>query len=249
MNTAEYERMYRLEDSYWWFVGRHRLVESLLSAHYGSPGKQATPLSFLDIGCGTGAMSARLQKWGTVVSADFSSLALSFSHRRGLKHLVGADAMRLPFAAGQFDALIAMDMLEHLPDDATALCEFYRVLKPGGRVIATIPAYPELWSEHDVALMHFRRYLRQQVSSRFVAAGFQIEKLSHTMMLLYPVVKLQRRLNAKKPPHDPPQAAMPLFPAPINSLLTGIVTLENGFARRFNFPVGVTILCIARKPE
>jgi ubiquinone/menaquinone biosynthesis C-methylase UbiE len=248
MNTAEYERMYRLEDAYWWFVGRHRLVESLMRARYGKPGAQSTPLSILDIGCGTGAMSARLRKWGNVASADFSPLALSFSQRRGLNHLVGADAMRLPFASNRFDTLIAMDMLEHLPDDAAALCEFYRVLKPGGRVIATIPAYPELWSEHDVALMHFRRYLRQQVHSRFTTAGFQIEKLSHTMMLLYPLVKLQRRLNAKKPPHDPPQAAMPIFPAPFNWLLTEIVTLENVFAQGFNFPVGVTILCIARKP-
>jgi hypothetical protein len=68
------------------------------------------------------------------------------------------------------------------------------------------------------------------------------------MMLLFPVVKLQRLFNAKKPPHDPPQAAMPIFPGPINSLLTGLVTIENGFARRFDFPMGVTILCIARKP-
>src|ERR1019366_8974685 len=112
MNTAEYERMYRLEDSYWWFVGRHRLVESLMYANYGAPGTQSPPLSMLDIGCGTGSMSTRLQKWGAVASADFSSLALQFSHRRGLKHLVGADAMRLPFATDRFDTLIAMDMLE-----------------------------------------------------------------------------------------------------------------------------------------
>src|SRR5579871_2593313 len=130
MNAAEYERMYRLEDSYWWFVGRHRLIESLLRTHYGAPGAPSdAPLrTILDVGCGTGAMSVRLARWGRVVSADFSPLALQFSRKRGVKHLIGADAMHLPFGAEKFDLLVAMDMLEHLPDDHAALCEFYRVL-------------------------------------------------------------------------------------------------------------------------
>jgi SAM-dependent methyltransferase len=246
MNDLEYERMYLLEDSYWWFVGRHRLVESLMRAHYDEAGSSQRLL--LDIGCGTGAMSARLARWGRVVSADFSPLALKFSRKRGLKHLVGADAMRLPFASETFDALIAMDMLEHLPDDRAALCEFHRVLKPGGCVVATVPAYPHLWSEHDIALMHHRRYRRHEVAERFRAAGFRLEKLSHTMTMLYPLVALQRRLNARRPPHDPPEAAMPLFPTPVNAALTGLLTAENALARRLNFPFGVTILCIAVKP-
>ncbi len=248
MNDPEYERMYRLEDTYWWFVGRHRLVEALVRARYGAPGTLSSPLTILDIGCGTGAMSARLARWGRVVSADFSPLALQFSRRRGLNHLVGADALRLPFASDRFDALVSMDVLEHLSDDRKALCEFHRVLKPGGRVFATVPAYPHLWSEHDLALMHYRRYVRREMAERFSAAGFRLEKLSHTMMLLYPIVALQRRLNARQPPHDPPAAAMPIFPAPVNALLTGLLTAENALARRVNFPFGVTILCVAIKP-
>ncbi len=248
MKDAEYERMYLLEDSYWWFVGRHRLVEALLRARYGAPGVGADARQILDIGCGTGAMSARLARWGRVVSADFSPLALQFSRRRGLSRLVGADAMRLPFASESFDTLVAMDMLEHLPNDRAALCEFHRVLKPGGIVVATVPAYPHLWSEHDLALMHHRRYVRHEVAERFAAAGFRLAKLSHTMMLLYPLVALQRRLNAKKPPHAPPEAAMPLFPAPVNAALRGLLTAENALARRLNFPFGVTILCVAVKP-
>jgi SAM-dependent methyltransferase len=249
MKEGEYERMFRLEDSYWWFVGRHRLVEALMRARYGAPGSPAaSSRTILDIGCGTGAMSARLKQWGRVVSADFSPLALQFSRRRGLTTLVGADAMQLPFAAAKFDALVTMDVLEHLPDDQKALCEFYRVLKPGGRVFATVPAYPHLWSEHDIALMHHRRYMRREMAERFGKAGFRLEKLSHTMTLLYPLVALQRRLNASRPPHDPPAAAMPLFPAPINAVLTGLVTAENALARRLNFPLGVTILCVAVKP-
>lgn len=250
MNEPEYERMYRLEDSYWWFVGRHRLVEALLRTRYGAAGTQnsAAPLNFLDVGCGTGAMSVRLTRWGRVVSADFSPNALKFSRRRGLKNLVGADAMKLPFADDGFDAIVTMDVLEHLPDDCAAMREFFRVLKPGGRVFATVPAYQHLWSEHDVALMHFRRYQIREMRERMEAAGFRIEKLSHTMTALYPVVALQRRLNARKPPHDPPQAAMPSVPAPLNAALTGFLGAENALARRMNFPFGVSILCIAVKP-
>ena len=246
MNTAEYERMYNLENEYWWFLGRHKLIESLMRRYYGA-GDKPSERTILDVGCGTGAMSTRLQKWGRVVSMDFSHLALEFSQRRGLSHLVGADAMQLPLASNSFDALVSMDVLEHIPDDKLALKEFYRVLKPGGRVLLSVPAYPHLWSEHDVALQHFRRYLRPELEARFQEAGFRIEKLSHTMTLLYPVVALQRKLNAKKPVNDPPQAAMPLFPAPVNSALTALLHAENAVARAVNFPFGVTLLCIATK--
>lgn len=248
MNTAEYERMYQYEDAYWWFVGRHRLTEALMRARYGPGNTGANPLTILDIGCGTGAMSARLTAWGQVVSADFSPLALHFSRRRGLTHLVGADAMHLPFASNRFDVLVAMDMLEHLPDDNAALAEFFRVLKPGGRVIASVPAYRHLWSEHDIALMHFRRYVRSELQTRFQAAGFQVEKLAHTMMALYPLVAAQRRLTARRPPHDPPQALMPAVPAGVNSALIGLLGVENALAQRVDLPFGLTVLCVAVKP-
>ncbi len=258
MNPGEYERMYRLEDTYWWFVGRHRLVEGLITERYGQPSASTSastsasssrnPLAILDVGCGTGAMSASLLRWGNVVSMDFSPLALQFSRRRGLKHLLGADAMKLPLAPGRFDLITVMDVLEHLPDDEAAMREFFRVLKPGGRVIATVPAYQHLWSEHDIALMHHRRYVRQQLGERFGRAGFRLEKLSHTMTALYPIVALQRRLNASKPPHDPPRAAMPIFPPPVNGMLTTLFCAENSVARTVDLPFGVTIMCVAQKP-
>src|SRR5436309_5839721 len=93
MNIEEYERMYRLEDSYWWFVGRHHLALGVLRAQYGD----RSDLTILDIGCGTGAMSQKLAQFGTVVSADFSTLALSYSKRRNLHRLCASDAMQLPF--------------------------------------------------------------------------------------------------------------------------------------------------------
>src|SRR5437588_5414835 len=146
MNADEYERMFRLEDSYWWFVGRHDLVLTTLRNRFGA--RPERKLTILDIGCGTGAMSRKLQdgEWGDVVSADFSPLALSFSKRRGLCRLCASDAMRLPFRDNSFDLIVALDILEHVSDDAAALKEFHRVLKPGGTIVATVPAYQSLWS-------------------------------------------------------------------------------------------------------
>src|SRR5207302_6326792 len=189
MNVEEYERMYRLEDSYWWFVGRHNLVLGFLRAKY----RGRKDLTILDIGCGTGAMSQKLRPLGSVVSADFSPLALQFSRKRGLDRLCASDAVRLPFRDQSFDLVVALDTLEHISDDQAALCEFQRVLKSGGRVIATVPAYQSLWSQHDVALMHFRRYVAREVAERFASARLRVEKLSYAMTALFPAVWLYRR--------------------------------------------------------
>src|SRR5262249_30314882 len=159
-------RMFQLEDSYWWFVGRHDLVEGFVAEIC----KGREGVTILDIGCGTGAMSKTLEKYGAVVSADFSPLALTFCGKRGLTYRCASDAMRLPFKAGAFDIVVAMDTLEHQPDDTAALEEIRRVLKPSGKVLATVPAYKSLWSAHDVALMHYRRYVAGQVRERFAAA-------------------------------------------------------------------------------
>src|SRR5215831_13564086 len=99
MNSEEYERMYRLEDSYWWFVGRHDLVLGFIDSIY----QQKRDLTILDIGCGTGAMSEKMKGRGLVVSADFSPLALSFCERRSLNYQCASDAMRLPFRDASFD--------------------------------------------------------------------------------------------------------------------------------------------------
>jgi ubiquinone/menaquinone biosynthesis C-methylase UbiE len=242
MNSEEYERMYRLEDTYWWFVGRHHLVLTFLRQKYGD----RKDLRILDIGCGTGAMSRKLSAYGAVVSADFSPLALDFSKRRGLTELCAADAMRLPFRDGAFDVIVALDILEHLPDDQAALAEFQRVLKPGGRVIATVPAYRSLWSAHDVALMHFRRYVSGEVRERFMKARLKIEKLSYAMTLLYPIVWIVRKLTSLK--KGDPKASLVPVPGFVNRLLVGLLAGENSVIRLISLPFGVSVFCMAERP-
>jgi SAM-dependent methyltransferase len=244
MNSEEYERMFRLEDSYWWFVGRHHLVLTFLRSVYGG----RNDLTVLDIGCGTGAMSQKLAPFGNVVSADFSPLALAFSKRRHLTRLCAADAMRLPFRDNSFDVIVALDILEHLRDDQAALCEFQRVLKPGGRVVATVPAYKSLWSGHDVALMHFRRYVSREVRERFQAAHLKVEKLSYAMTLLFPVVWLVRRVfGPLAGKESEPKASLVHVPGVMNQLLVKLLSAENALIRHVSLPFGVTVFCMAER--
>lgn len=241
MNSEEYERMYRLEDSYWWFVGRHNLVLTFLRRIYGNRGD----LTILDVGCGTGAMSGKLAEWGEVVSADFSPLALAFSRRRSLTRLCASDAMRLPFRDSSFDLVVALDILEHVADDSAALAEIHRVLKPGGRVIATVPAYKFLWSGHDEALMHYRRYVAREVRDQFIAAHLRIEKLSYAMALLFPIVWVVRRLSRLGSRQTSSLVAVPPL---VNRILISILTGENALIRRLRLPFGVTVFCLAQRP-
>ena len=241
MQTEEYERMYRLEDSYWWFVGRHDLVLGFVGEAFG----ERKDLMILDIGCGTGAMSKKLAPWGTVVSADFSPIALAFSRRRQLNLLCASDAMRLPFQDESFDLVVAMDILEHVRDDAAALSEIHRVLKRGGRVIATVPAYQALWSSHDVALMHFRRYAAREVRERFAGAGLRPQRLSYAMTFLYPAVWLARRLFWRDT--ERPRASLVEVPGWVNTALVRVLSAENALVRRLTLPFGVSVFCMAER--
>jgi SAM-dependent methyltransferase len=238
MNAEEYERMYRLEDSYWWFVGRHHLIETFMRQTF----RDRADLAILDIGCGTGAMSTRLTRWGEVTSADFSPLALGFCRRRSLSRLCSADAMRLPFRTGSFDAVVALDLVEHLSDDIAAVREFRRVLKPGGRFIATVPAYQSLWSAHDEALMHQRRYTASGFRDLCLTSGMRIRRLSYAMTFLLPVVWIVRRFTRNAADK---KASLVEVPGAVNRVLVRLLAIENALIRRLSLPWGVSVLCVA----
>ena len=248
MNLEEYERMYRLEDSYWWFVARRGLIATLLS-DLALPGS----LDILDIGCGTGAMLDRLDGYGTVIGADFSPQALSFCRERGKRtgkeyRLVRADVRSLPFADNSFDIVTAMDIIEHIDRDKDAMAEILRVLKPGGRLLATVPAYMALWSEHDNALHHHRRYTAHGFRDLSRRAGFVVDRLSYTVTSLLPVVWLVRVVNrARAVKGASAKADVGPLPSAVNRILLALTNAETQFVRKLDLPFGVTVVAIARK--
>jgi SAM-dependent methyltransferase len=246
MNPAEYARMHALEDWYWWFVARRAAAARFLKDH--APPER--PLRILDAGCGTGGMLDLYRGWPDVeaTGVDLAPEALSFSSGRGHRRLAGADLMLLPFRTGAFDAVTALDVIEHVPDDARAVSEIARVLRPGGILVATVPAYQFLWGPHDEALHHQRRYHGDQFRELIHGSGLRVERQTYLLAALFPLVAAQRLATRRRDTPKDAGAALPLFPPAINRALIGFQAMELALARRASLPFGLSVLVVARKP-
>lgn len=244
VTTSEIEKMARLEDRYWWFVGRRFIVLSLIQ-RFWKP--QANPALILDLGCGTGGSFSLLRNWGTVVGLDTSSVALSFALKRGMKHLVLSDAQFPPFDENSFDLVAVLDVLEHLDDDCQALREIWRVLKPKGAVVFTVPAFMSLWSVHDIALDHKRRYLYHEIHDKVVQAGFKLLHLSYAICPLLPAVFVFRKVQNLLMRNKEPATALIELPEPLNRFLIALLKLEAALLPFVRLPFGVSLVGLAEK--
>jgi len=244
---AEQRQMRQLEDSYWWFAARRRLILALAQR---VPLAVPEPLVILDVGCGTGATLEALSERGRAIGCDPSSVALTLSRERGLRLLVQATGERLPFRRASVDLIVASDVLEHVEDDSAALREMLRVLKPEGRAIISVPACQFLWTRRDEALHHLRRYSARELRSKLTAAGLALEYQTHVLWLLFPVVavvRLVQRLQQRLfPSREPPQVDIPPAPGPLNTLLVLLHDFENWLACRLPLPWGVTLVVVTR---
>jgi SAM-dependent methyltransferase len=245
MKTEEYARLHAFEDWYWWFVARRRAALQFARDFGPPPG----PIRVLDAGCGTGSL---MEQWGhfpdvEVTGIDLSPEALEFSHRRGQDRLVQGDLTTLPFASGTFDLVTALEVVEHVESDEAALAELCRVLKPGGTLLLSVPAYRFLWSSHDVALHHKRRYTAHRIVASLARAGLDSTKVTYLLSFLFVPIALWRLVDRLL--HRTEQAHAHLAPVPpgVNRLLIHLQNLELALARRINLPFGVSLFCVARK--
>lgn len=244
MRYEELLRMYQSEDHYWWFVGRRRLVRGLLRRF--APGAA----TILDVGCGTGGTLDAVDGLGEVTGADLSEDALGFCRSRGHHDLARCRAEELPFRTHALDVVLSCDLLEHLEDDQCGLAELFRVVKTGGIILATVPAHKWLWSEHDEALSHRRRYSKQEIREMVEAQGGRLLKLTYAVSLVFPIVvgvRLLSRLRLR--PIGKPHTQLMALPPWANRLLIWLHDLENWWIVRAGFPFGTTVVAIIRTPE
>ena len=243
MDSAYYHQMYALEDGHWWFIARREFARTLLKQ---AVGPQDQP-RILDLGCGTGGILDSLRGIGPTTGVDVEPMALDFCRERGHTDVIEASGTELPFMDACFDAVVALDVFEHIDDDCKAMEEAFRVLKPGGVAVITVPAYQGLWSRHDVALHHHRRYTLGLLTQRLEAAGFTVQHKTYTVSSLLPVTWFIRRVlgpfrNSGKPVSD-------IKPTPtwLNRALLGVLRMENSIASCCSVPFGVTAAVVVRK--
>jgi SAM-dependent methyltransferase len=234
--------MFLNEDRYWWFVSRRELVLDLVRG-LGTP----ADARILDVGCGTGATASALRAFGRVQGVDCSPLALECCARRGLSEIQLGKAEKLPQTSESIDVIVATDILEHLDDDLAALAEFRRVLKPGGHAVVTVPAYQALWSEHDEALMHRRRYVARLLDQRIKQARLETVRLTYALSFLLPLALGRLRKRAPRAGRIA-EAQVPALPEALNSALIRFQRLETALLRRMNLPWGLSVVAVIRKP-
>jgi SAM-dependent methyltransferase len=185
MDEEEIRRSADLEQRHWWYAGRRALVRRELTGL--APGRA------LDVGCGPAGNSAVLDDLGWQVTAlDYVHDSAVLARRRGLNALQ-SDARSLPFADGTFDLVLSSDAWEHIEEDGRVAAESFRVLRPGGRLLVMVPAGMDLWSGHDLALGHVRRYERDQLAGLVEQAGFRVEEIFGWNVLLRPVARARRK--------------------------------------------------------
>ena len=248
MNTAEFDRMFEVEETHWWYRGRRALVRAALDRYAPDTGRK---LDTLDLASATGMSFRFLADRCDVRGVDISDETIRLCRRRGIDRLIQADALALPFAEASFDLVLALDAFEHFDDDRKAMDEVFRVLRPGGLLVATTPAFMALWSPHDEAYHHFRRYTRPQLRGRLEASGFVTERMSYSSMTLFLPVLAMRRLRGLLPRGDDEQATSDFsvpMPWPLEHLAAAITASEVALEKRVDLPFGVSLYGVLRKP-
>ncbi len=242
MDPAAYQTVFELDRDHWFFVGRRRIIARLLES--GLPERETI---ILDVGCGTGITKQMLEKYGQVIGLDLAHEALDFCRQRGLVNLCQGDACHLPFADETCHLITALDLVEHLENDARGLQEFHRVLQEGGRLLLFAPAYSFLWSDFDRFSHHYRRYTATQLRRRVEASGFTVRRMSYANTIFFPLVLAVRTLKKLLKRWVSFRSDLEDTPKGMNGLLAGIFSLEAGLIERFGLPFGVSIVCLAEK--
>jgi SAM-dependent methyltransferase len=255
-NPEHFEALFEIEDRHFWFGARNRALEAIVvRATRGlAPGYRV-----LEVGCGTGftlRMLADVCSGALVVGMDLFGEGLKFARRRTAAPLVQASIERPPFTK-RFHVVGLFDVLEHLEDDRDALRRVHGLLEPGGCFIVTVPAEKKLWSRFDEEAHHCRRYGPGELREKLATAGFDIELLTPFMCSLYPLARLGRavsdrmRRRRREAGRDQGSAVLDEIKVRpgLNGLMAALLRQEGRLLERgWTFPVGTSLLALARRP-
>ncbi len=245
MERDEYHRLREHEEKYWWHVGRRDLLAAMLRR---SVPRSTSRVGF-DIGCGTGANFAWLAPYGRFFGSEVTGELWSDGRPRPVRPVAIARGESLPLRSASVGLCTFFDVLEHVEDDVGFLREVRRVLVPGGIVLLSVPAYPFLWSEHDVSLHHKRRYVRGTLHESVRSAGLHVARTTYGMATMFPLIAGWRLLTKPLPRRGPAKTSYVETPGPMNALLTRVLRAEAVVIERMDLPFGTSLFCVATKGE
>ena len=242
MKDSELPAMLARDADHWWYRGRRRIVAGELERLALPSGAR-----LLDAGCGSGRTLDDLTRFGRVTGLDLSPLAVRTARGRG-HDVRQADILDMPLPDGRFDAVTCLDVLEHIRDDGRALSELLRVTRPGGAIVVTVPAYPSLWSAHDVANEHFRRYRRTTLRRLAADAGCEFVRDTHFNAFLLPPIAIVRRLLRQPDRRRRRRSDLNLTPRRLDGVLELPLRAEAWFlGEGGRLPVGLSLLMVLRR--
>jgi SAM-dependent methyltransferase len=193
MGPEQFRLHAELEGWHWWFAARREIAREV-AARILHPDAGAT---VVDVGCGTGANIAAFAERYTCVGIDPSEQGISCARERfpGVRFLCGSAPGDLGETAAEADLFLLMDVLEHVPDARKLLVEILAASKPGAHVLITVPADMSLWSQHDVAFGHYRRYDILLLRQLWEGLPITVRMVSYFNARLYPAIKAVRILS------------------------------------------------------
>ncbi len=273
MDRAAFKLFATLEQDHWWFRGRRELYLPLLrqvlerdtpaavpaAVPAATPGDSAEPGAtrgarrILDVGCGVGGFLTPLAALGDVHGCELDEASVGFCRELGRTNTFVAASDRLPVPDASQDLVTLFDVLEHTPDDRAVLAEVRRVLRPGGHVVVSVPAYQFLFANNDRVAHHYRRYTRGGLLTRLSQAGLDVRKATYVNVILGAVIiptvlllKLKEQLFPVQ--QDATTNLSWRVPRPINALLARIFAGERHVLRHANAPLGHSLFAVARRP-
>ncbi|MGO9898367.1 MAG: class I SAM-dependent methyltransferase [Solirubrobacteraceae bacterium] len=244
MDARLMQAMLEVDEHHWWYRGRRAIIAAELQRL-----PIRTPARVLDAGCGSGRTLLELQRYGEVCGIELDEEAAACAAQRGPFEVRVGRLEEMPWADASFDLITCLDVIEHTPDDVATLCELRRVSKPGGWLLVTVPAYQSLWSRHDEANHHYRRYTCSSLRAAALSAGWAVDRTTSFNSLLLAPVAAVRIAQRRRPLTDDYTPDLNLGPDWLNGVLELPMRAEARWLRRGHaLPAGLSLLMALRNP-
>ncbi|AJP73076.1 class I SAM-dependent methyltransferase [Sphingomonas hengshuiensis] len=239
MDRVVYDRMAAHDTTHWWYRARREILSDYLERWGGLP----QGARILEIGCGTGHNLPMLAQFGEVDAIEIDETARTFASERLGKPVGSSPLPELTgVEPGSYDLVAVLDVVEHVEDDVAALKAMATALKPGGKILITVPAHQWMWSAHDVVNHHKRRYSKATLVAALDKAGLAHRKLGWFNSLLFPAAVAARiagKLTGKDDSDDSPP------PRALNAVFEKIFGLERHLVGRVPLPPGLSLIVLA----